>query len=131
MSNEGRKREKVVTRNIFPDLLRVFKVLLIGFLIYFAVFTLVGEVVPFVGGYSFYTCNRSYLEYGYSRGDTLVLKEGDSKGKYVLVKNGESSYSIEPNVGESNRGTIVYSFNIYNRIIDTYKWIINTIKGLF
>lgn len=131
MGNERIKREKVVTRNIFPDLLRVCKVLLIGFLIYFSVFTLVGEVVPFIRGYSFYTCNRSYLEYGYSRGDTFVLKKGDIKGKYVIVKNGEASYSVEPNTGKSNVGTIVYSFNIYNHIIDTYKWVINTIKGLF
>lgn len=131
MSNVRRKHERVVTRNIFPDLLRVFKVLLIGFIIYFTVFTLVGEVAPFIKGYSFYTCNKSYLEYGYSRGDTLVLKKGDIKGKYILVKNGEARYSVEPKTGKDNMGTIVYSFNIYNYIVDTYNWVINILKGLF
>ena len=126
------KQDKVVTRNIFPDILKIFKVILIGYLICFVVLGILGEIVPFVRGYSFYTCRESHLEYGFPKGETLVLKNNDKyiKGKYILADTGKFGYDIRPRSKDIGKGVIVYSFNIFKFGKGIYNWIYNAIKGI-
>lgn len=128
MANNRRYNKKYVTRNIFPDILKLLKMCIILLLIYIGACMLYDGVMPFVGGYSVYKCNIDYIEFGYKRGELLILKDGIVEGKdVVLVEDRGTDFRLEKSSSEGNLGTVVGSIDI----VESLKSIYNDILGVF
>lgn len=123
-----RKPKKYTTRNILPDLLRVFRVLLIGFLFYSIILTADGRLVPYLRGYSMYTCFSDYTDVGYFKGDIVILKKGE-EGVY-LFEVGDRKYVFSNVYGDDSIGAVVYSFNMFKPIVHIYNSIVSLLNSL-
>lgn len=123
-----RKHKKYTTRNILPDLLRVSRVLLIGFLFYTIILTVDGRLIPYLKGYSMYTCSKDYSEVGYFKGDTLILKKG-VEGIY-LFEIGDREYIFSDVYSDESIGAVVHSFNMFKSIVHIYNSIVSSLNSL-
>lgn len=127
-SSRVNRKKKYTTRNILPDLLRVFRVLLIGFLFYTLILTGDGRLVPYIKGYSVYTCTKDYVNAGYYKGDTVVLKKG-VEGVY-LYEVGDREYVFSNVYNDDSIGAVVHSFNMFKPIVHIYNNIVSSLNSL-
>jgi len=122
-------RRKYATRNIFPDILNLLRVCLILLLVYMGICMLYNGLVPFIGGYSVYTCDEDYDDLGYSKGELLILKNDTEEDKeVVLVRDRGTDFRLEKNSSEDSVGTVVGSFSIVESSKSIYKSILSILK---
>lgn len=130
MGKSKRKNKRVLTRNIFPDILKLIRVCVVLTILYISSSYLYEGVLPFFNGYSFYACKEDYIEHGINRGELLILKNNKLGNSYdiVLVEDSYKRFNLKYSSNEPNLGVVVESINIYQGIQDIYNNIISVLK---
>lgn len=102
-------------------------------MLYIIICTISGRVGELPKGYLFYTIDYNIEEYGYERGDTLILQENKDSFKtnsIYLLETGDSRYTLSTNPSKGTIGVVEGKVNIFKKVCSIYNSIISTIKTL-